>query len=80
MFVASTLGGFQASINPEKWEGYAPELPPLGGTEEGKQENSVRGDLNERLGAFQKLVLIKSFLEEKVSSGKDIFFYLRHNL
>ncbi|KAK5899926.1 hypothetical protein CesoFtcFv8_009352 [Champsocephalus esox] len=60
------FGRFQASINPEKWEGYAPELPPLGGTEEGKQENSVRGDLNERLGAFQKLVLIKSFLEEKV--------------
>ncbi|KAI9538399.1 Dynein heavy chain 6, axonemal [Dissostichus eleginoides] len=60
------FGRFQASINPEKWEGYAPELPPLGETEEGKQENSVRGDLNERLGAFQKLVLIKSFLEEKV--------------
>ncbi|KAI3352270.1 hypothetical protein L3Q82_005249 [Scortum barcoo] len=58
------LGCFQASINPEKWDGYVLELPPLGKTQEVKQE--IRGHWNERLGAFQKLVLIKSFLEEKV--------------
>ncbi len=65
MAVAFPLGRFQASINPENWEGYVPELPPLGESKEVKQE--IRGYWNERLGAFQKLVLIKSFLEEKVS-------------
>ncbi|XP_070710496.1 dynein axonemal heavy chain 6 [Pempheris klunzingeri] len=58
------LGRFQASINPENWEGYVSELPPLGESKKVKQE--IRGYWNERLGAFQKLVLIKSFLEEKV--------------
>lgn len=58
------LGRFQASINPETWEGYVSELPPLGESKEEKQE--IRGYWNERLGAFQKLVLIKSFMEEKV--------------
>lgn len=61
----SPLGRFQASINPENWEGYVSELPPLGESKEVNQE--IRGYWNERLGAFQKLVLIKSFLEEKVS-------------
>ncbi|XP_023141924.2 dynein axonemal heavy chain 6 isoform X2 [Amphiprion ocellaris] len=58
------LGRFQASINPESWEGYVSELPPLGESKEEKQE--IKGYWNERLGAFQKLVLIQSFMEEKV--------------
>ncbi|XP_051801201.1 dynein axonemal heavy chain 6 isoform X2 [Acanthochromis polyacanthus] len=58
------LGCFQTSINPESWEGYVSELPPLGKSKEEKQE--IKGYWNERLGAFQKLVLIKSFMEEKV--------------
>ncbi|XP_070836417.1 dynein axonemal heavy chain 6 [Chaetodon trifascialis] len=58
------LGRFQASINPEDWEGYVSEFPPLGKSKEAKQE--VRGYWSERLGAFQKLILIKSFMEEKV--------------
>ncbi|XP_038570255.1 dynein heavy chain 6, axonemal isoform X1 [Micropterus salmoides] len=58
------LGRFQASINPENWEGYVSELPPL--AESGKVKQEIRGYWNERLGAFQKLVLIKSFMEEKV--------------
>uniref|UniRef100_A0A8C4HQX9 AAA+ ATPase domain-containing protein n=1 Tax=Dicentrarchus labrax TaxID=13489 RepID=A0A8C4HQX9_DICLA len=58
------LGRFEASINPVNWEGYVSELPPFGESKEGKQE--IRGYWNEMLGAFQKLVLIKSFLEEKV--------------
>ncbi|KAA8595375.1 hypothetical protein FQN60_012510 [Etheostoma spectabile] len=60
------LGQLQASINPENWEGYVPELPPLGESKEVKQQSRIRGYWNERLGAFQKLVLIKGFLEEKV--------------
>ena len=43
------------------------ELPPLGESKEEKQESGIRGYWNERLGTFQKLVLIKSFMEEKVS-------------
>lgn len=65
MTVASPLGCFQASINPEDWEGYVSELPPLGESKEVKQQ--IRGYWNERLGSFQKLILIKSFMEEKVS-------------
>ncbi|XP_068444624.1 dynein axonemal heavy chain 6 isoform X2 [Clinocottus analis] len=60
------LGCFQASINPETWEGYMPELHPLGESKEVEQGSEIRGYWNERLGAFQKLVLIKSFIEEKV--------------
>ncbi|GAA6230347.1 dynein heavy chain 6, axonemal-like [Lates japonicus] len=60
------LGRFQASINPETWDGYVSDLPPLGESKEVKKENGIRGYWNERLGAFQKLVLIKSFMEEKV--------------
>lgn len=67
MTVASPLGHFQASINPENWEGYVSELSPVGESKEVKQESGIRGDWSERLGAFQKLVLIKSFIEEKVS-------------
>uniref|UniRef100_A0A8C3ADL9 Dynein axonemal heavy chain 6 n=1 Tax=Cyclopterus lumpus TaxID=8103 RepID=A0A8C3ADL9_CYCLU len=52
MHIHIELGCFQASINPETWEGY--------------QGSEIRGHWNERLGAFQKLVLIKSFIEEKV--------------
>lgn len=65
MTVASPLGCFQASINPEDWKGYVPELPPLGESKEAKQQ--IRGYWNERLGSFQKLILIKSFMKEKVS-------------
>ncbi|XP_041838798.1 dynein heavy chain 6, axonemal [Melanotaenia boesemani] len=58
------LGRFQASINPEIWEGYASGLPPIWKSKEKKQQ--IKGYWNERLGTFQKLILIKSFMEEKV--------------
>ncbi|XP_075319652.1 dynein axonemal heavy chain 6 [Odontesthes bonariensis] len=50
------LGCFQASINPEIWEEYVSDLPLC----------EIKGSWNERLGAFQKLILIKNFMEEKV--------------
>ncbi|KAG7222943.1 hypothetical protein INR49_015970 [Caranx melampygus] len=59
------LGRFEASFNPETWEDYVSELPPLEVSKEVKK-GSIRGYWNERLGAFQKLILIKSFMEEKV--------------
>ncbi|XP_042075509.1 LOW QUALITY PROTEIN: dynein axonemal heavy chain 6 [Haplochromis burtoni] len=58
------LGHFEASLNPEKWKGYVSELPSLEESKKEKQE--MKGYWNERLGSFQKLVLIKSFMEEKV--------------
>ncbi|KAG7241312.1 hypothetical protein INR49_025754, partial [Caranx melampygus] len=58
------LGRFEASFNPETWEDYVSELPPLEVSKEVKK-GSIRGYWNERLGAFQKLILIKSFMEEK---------------
>lgn len=66
MMIGYPLGRFQASINPETWEGYVSELLPLGESKEEKEKSRIRGNWNERLGAFQKLVLIKSFMEEKV--------------
>lgn len=63
--VISLLGNFEVSLNPEKWEGYVSELPPLG--ESAKEKEEIKGHWNERLGSFQKLVLVKSFMEEKVS-------------
>ncbi|XP_029367943.1 dynein heavy chain 6, axonemal [Echeneis naucrates] len=48
------LGCFQASINPENWEDYE------------FKEGNKGSNWNERLGSFQKLILIKSFMEEKV--------------
>ncbi|XP_013769554.1 dynein heavy chain 6, axonemal [Pundamilia nyererei] len=58
------LGHFEASLNPEKWKGYVSELPSL--EESIKEKREMKGYWNERLGSFQKLVLIKSFMEEKV--------------
>ncbi|KAK2919405.1 hypothetical protein Q8A73_003776 [Channa argus] len=60
------LGRFKASVNPETWKDYVTELPPLGDSKETKKGSGVRGYWNERLSAFQKLVLIKCFMEEKV--------------
>nr|XP_015200901.1 PREDICTED: dynein heavy chain 6, axonemal [Lepisosteus oculatus] len=61
------LGRLEISLNPESWEGYISELPPFSAekTEE-KQTDAIRGHWDERLGLFQKLILIKSFVEEKV--------------
>ncbi|XP_072318696.1 dynein axonemal heavy chain 6 [Eucyclogobius newberryi] len=59
------LGRFEASLNPENWQGYVTDLPPLEESRNAK-EGVVRGHWNERLGSFQKLILIKSLMEEKV--------------
>ncbi|XP_055022499.1 LOW QUALITY PROTEIN: dynein axonemal heavy chain 6-like [Boleophthalmus pectinirostris] len=59
------LGRFQASLNPETWEGYVKDLLPLEESNRTK-EGGVKGHWNERLGSFQKLILIKCLMEEKV--------------
>uniref|UniRef100_A0A673W197 Dynein axonemal heavy chain 6 n=1 Tax=Salmo trutta TaxID=8032 RepID=A0A673W197_SALTR len=65
------LGRLEVCINPENWQGYVSDsqLPPYSeemSEEEKEQADGVRGHWDQRLGAFQKLVLIKSFMEEKV--------------
>nr|XP_057922299.1 dynein axonemal heavy chain 6 isoform X3 [Doryrhamphus excisus] len=60
------LGCFETSFNPEEWEGYVSKLPPLVESKDGQEPSGIRGHWNERLSSFQKLVLIKSFMEEKV--------------
>ncbi|CAB1420450.1 unnamed protein product [Pleuronectes platessa] len=60
------MGCFEASINPKTWGDYVSELPPLTDSKEVKKEGDIRGYWNERLGAFQKLILIKSLMEEEV--------------
>ena len=60
MCVSGCEGRMQASINPESWEGYD-------SLEDGGP--SQRSHWNEKLGDFQKLLLIKSFMEEKVQGG-----------
>ncbi|KAG7458844.1 hypothetical protein MATL_G00224900 [Megalops atlanticus] len=64
--ISITLGRLKVSINPESWEGYVTDLPPLSEDTKGEQSGAVRGHWDMRLGAFQKLILIKSFMEEKV--------------
>ncbi|KAL7841172.1 hypothetical protein SRHO_G00248630 [Serrasalmus rhombeus] len=64
--IAVQLGRLEVTINPEQWEGYLMDLPPYSEDTSPNQQPDVRGHWNERLGAFQKLILIKSFSEEKV--------------
>ncbi|XP_018593809.2 dynein heavy chain 6, axonemal [Scleropages formosus] len=65
--IAITLGSLEVSINPETWEGYVTELPPDSKEDPNNdQSDVVRDHWDQRLGAFQKLLLIRSFMEEKV--------------
>ncbi|XP_066516038.1 dynein axonemal heavy chain 6 isoform X2 [Hoplias malabaricus] len=60
------LGRLEMTVNPEQWEGYAKDIPPYSEDIPSEQQPEVRGHWNEHLGAFQKLIFIKSFSEEKV--------------
>ncbi|KAJ8000573.1 hypothetical protein DPEC_G00181790 [Dallia pectoralis] len=67
--ISIQLGRLEVCINPAGCQGYVPEsrLPTSSeGPRKGAETSRVWGHWNERLGPFQKLVLIKSFMEEKV--------------
>ncbi|XP_047672459.1 dynein axonemal heavy chain 6 isoform X2 [Tachysurus fulvidraco] len=64
--VTVQLENLELALNPDQWDGYVPELMPHSDSTPPKQQSEVRGHWNERLGPFQKLILIKSFSEEKV--------------
>nr|XP_006813236.1 PREDICTED: dynein heavy chain 6, axonemal [Saccoglossus kowalevskii] len=62
----------EVRLNPPEWEGYGPEpeyVPPTADEEDDEpkpDDNKIKGHWNERLTNFQKLIMIKSFMEEKV--------------
>ncbi|XP_072373357.1 dynein axonemal heavy chain 6 [Scyliorhinus torazame] len=64
------LGRLDLGINPPSYEGYLTDLPPYSpkppDTEAEDQAYVITGHWDERLSLFQKLILIKSFMEEKV--------------
>ncbi|KTF78385.1 hypothetical protein cypCar_00031471, partial [Cyprinus carpio] len=64
--ISVKLGQLEVTINPEQWDGYVTDLHPFSEDIPSEKQPQVRGHWNQRLGAFQKLILIKSFMEEKV--------------
>ncbi|XP_071825285.1 dynein axonemal heavy chain 6-like isoform X2 [Apostichopus japonicus] len=73
--IYAKIGRLEVRPNPESWDGYGPEPPPYtppDPPQEGEEapppedDGKVKGHWNDRLSSFQKLMLIKSFLEEKV--------------
>lgn len=65
-------GQLEVTINPEQWDGYVNDLPSFSEDIPSEKHPQVRGHWNQRLGAFQKLILIKSFMEEKVKTKQRI--------
>ena len=58
--------------NPEKFDGYGPEPPPYVPPQEGEEQEEAKDDgkpkghWNDRLTSFQKLIMVKCFMNEKV--------------
>ena len=59
--------------NPEEYDGYI-EPPPFN-AEEPPSEGPI-GHWDERMTDFQKLIMVKVFLEEKVSSTIEIILVI----
>ncbi|TRY65354.1 hypothetical protein DNTS_005929 [Danionella cerebrum] len=57
--ISVSLGKLEVTVNPQQWDGYVTELPPFSGNTPPEKQAEVRGHWNQRLGAFQKLILIK---------------------
>ncbi|XP_055488365.1 LOW QUALITY PROTEIN: dynein axonemal heavy chain 6-like [Leucoraja erinacea] len=65
--ITAKLGRLDLSINPSTWGGYVSRLPPYKPVPQEEVDGYViRGHWDERLTMFQKLILIKGFMEEKV--------------
>ncbi|XP_019373751.1 PREDICTED: dynein heavy chain 6, axonemal [Gavialis gangeticus] len=68
------IGCLDIHINPEAWEGYDSELSYHSGqVEEEKKEGLTKGPWDTRLSMFQKLIIVKCFMEEKVVSALTEF-------
>ena len=71
--IALLINTLQVHANPPDWDGYTelnppPPPPPPEGDEGGEQEAPPTpiGHWDKRLTSFQKLIMTKSFKEEKV--------------
>ncbi|XP_050800280.1 dynein axonemal heavy chain 6 isoform X6 [Gopherus flavomarginatus] len=68
------LGCLEIRVNPETSETYDSEpAPSVEQTEEGKKEGTMKASWDTRLSMFQKLIIVKSFMEEKVVSALTEF-------
>ncbi|KYO35065.1 hypothetical protein Y1Q_0000966 [Alligator mississippiensis] len=68
------IGCLDVHINPEAWEGYDSELSYHSSqVEEEKKEGLTKGPWDTRLSMFQKLIIVKCFMEEKVVSALTEF-------
>ncbi|XP_044299896.1 dynein axonemal heavy chain 6 isoform X2 [Varanus komodoensis] len=62
------LGQLEIRVNPEQWEDYQPETE---GTKNKDDRSNIPWDT--RLTMFQKLIVVKSFMEEKIVSALTEF-------
>ncbi|XP_034630816.1 dynein heavy chain 6, axonemal [Trachemys scripta elegans] len=68
------LGCLEIRVNPETSETYDSESAPSAEqTEEEKKEGTTKASWDTRLSMFQKLIIVKSFMEEKVVSALTEF-------
>ncbi|TFK08141.1 activating transcription factor 7-interacting protein 1 [Platysternon megacephalum] len=68
------LGCLEIRVNPETSETYDSEpAPSAEQTEEEKKDSTMKASWDTRLSMFQKLIVVKSFMEEKVVSALTEF-------
>uniref|UniRef100_A0A8C3IXY3 Dynein axonemal heavy chain 6 n=1 Tax=Chrysemys picta bellii TaxID=8478 RepID=A0A8C3IXY3_CHRPI len=74
LMTTSFVGCLEIRVNPETSETYDSEpAPSAEQTEEEKKEGTVKASWDTRLSMFQKLIIVKSFMEEKVVSALTEF-------
>uniref|UniRef100_A0A8C8RP36 Dynein axonemal heavy chain 6 n=1 Tax=Pelusios castaneus TaxID=367368 RepID=A0A8C8RP36_9SAUR len=74
LMTMSFVGCLEIHVNPETWEEYDSEPSSyVEQTEEEKKDGTMKGSWDTRLTMFQKLIIVKSFMEEKVVSALTEF-------
>ena len=65
--VSCKLGQLEVKANPPEWEGYDNSNQTVTESAENDEGGNpeITGNWNERLSSFQKLIMVKCFLEEK---------------
>uniref|UniRef100_A0A8D0GTF0 Dynein axonemal heavy chain 6 n=1 Tax=Sphenodon punctatus TaxID=8508 RepID=A0A8D0GTF0_SPHPU len=70
--ISIKLGQLDFHLNPETWEDYEPE-PSQEQSEEERKDDTGESPWDKRLSIFQKLIVVKGFMEEKVVSALTEF-------
>ena len=68
------VGDAEIRINPAEWTGYDKKVAAyVESHEEPKDDGKVKGHWDERLSIFQKLMIVKAFVDQKVgvSAGRQ---------